>query len=358
MNNKRILIFNVNWLGDVLFSTAVLRNIRRNYPDSYIVCIIPSRCGLILEGNPNLDEVIIFDEKGKDKGIFAQLRFIRLLAGKKFDKVFLLHRSASRALICYLAGISERVGHYTKKRAFLLTKSIMPPDRDSLHRIDYYLNIIEQDGLKVYDRHTEFFFSEEDEKTVEKFLKDNAIIEKDFVVGVNLGGNWLPKRWPVSHWAMLIDRLIAELELKVIITGGDTDAVLVKEAQGLMEQQPIVASGVFGLKQFGALCKRLDLFITADTGPLHIANASGVKKVIALFGPTDPAITGPYPQEKTIILKKDIGCKIPCYKVDCKENRCMAAITPEEVLKQVKLIIAEKVYFDKPACRGDSNTHK
>ncbi len=338
MDNKRVLVFNVNWLGDVLFSTAVIRNIKRNYSDSYIACVIPSRCGQILEGNPNLNEVIIFDEKGKDKGILAKLKFIRLLAGKKFDMAFLLHRSASRALICYLAGIPERAGHYTKKRAFLLTKKIMPPDRDSLHRIDYYLDVIEKAGLKVYDRHTEFFFSKEDEKRAEKFLENQAIIEKDFVAGVNLGGNWLPKRWPVSHWAALIDRLIGELGLKVIITGSDSDAALIKEAQGLMKQQPIVAAGVFSLKQFGVLCKSLDLFITADTGPLHIANASGAKKIIALFGPTDPAVTGPYPQENAIILKKDIGCKIPCYQVDCKNNRCMAAITPEEVLKQVKVI--------------------
>lgn len=340
MNNKRILVFNVNWLGDVLFSTAVIRNIRRSYPDSYIACVIPSRCGLILEGSPNLDEVIIFDEKGKDKGVLAQLRFMRLLAGKKFDLVFLLHRSASRAFICYLAGIPQRIGHYTKKRAFLLTKNIMPPVRDSLHRIDYYLDVIEKTGLKVYDRHTEFFFSKEDEKNVEKFLKDNAIIEKDFIAGVNLGGNWLPKRWPVSYWAVLIDRLIGELGLKVIITGSDSDLDLVSQARVLIKRQPIVAAGMFSLKQFGALCKRLDLFITADTGPLHIANAVGAKKIIALFGPTDPLITGPYPQENVVILKKDIGCKIPCYKVDCKDNRCMAAIQPEEVLKQVKLIVA------------------
>jgi len=187
----------------------------------------------------------------------------------------------------------------------------------------------------------EFFFSKEDEKKVEKFLKDNAVIEKDFLVGVNLGGNWLPKRWPVSRWAALIDRLIGELGLKVIITGSDSDAALIKEAKGLMKQKPIVAAGEFTLKQFGALSRRLDLFITADTGPLHIANASGAKKIITLFGPTDPAVTGPYPQGNAVILKKDVGCKIPCYKVDCKDNRCMAAITPEEVLGQVKLILGK-----------------
>ncbi len=95
---QRILIFNVNWLGDVLFSTATIRNVRRNYPDSYIACIIPSRCYQILKGNPHLDEVIIFDEKDRHKGMLAKLNFISLLRNMKFDTVFLLHRSFSRAL--------------------------------------------------------------------------------------------------------------------------------------------------------------------------------------------------------------------------------------------------------------------
>ncbi|MCK9604707.1 MAG: glycosyltransferase family 9 protein, partial [Candidatus Omnitrophica bacterium] len=149
---KRILIFNVNWLGDVLFSTATIRNVRRNYPESYIACIIPSRCYPILKGNPYLDEVIIFDEKDRHKGILAKLNFISMLKNKKFDTVFLLHRSFSRALICRLAGIEQRIGYNTKKRSFLLTKKINMPKQDSLHRIDFYLNVIEKAGLRVEDR--------------------------------------------------------------------------------------------------------------------------------------------------------------------------------------------------------------
>ena len=132
--DKKILIFNVNWLGDVLFSTAVIRNVRRNFPESFIACIVPSRCYAILKDNPHLDEIIIFDEKDRHKGIFQQLDFVRSLREKQFDAVFLLHRSFSRALICRLAGIPERIGHYTKKRGFLLTKKIMPPKRDSRER--------------------------------------------------------------------------------------------------------------------------------------------------------------------------------------------------------------------------------
>lgn len=336
---KKILIFNVNWLGDVLFSTAAIRNIRYNYPESYIACIIPARCHDILEGNPHLDEIILFDERGKDKSILSKIRFTLFLKNKKFDTVFILHRSFTRALICYLAKIPERIGYYTKRRAWLLTKNINPLGLHAMHRLDYYLNIVAQSGLKIKDRFTEFYVSEKDLAYSEKFLRDNAVNNKDFLVGLNPGGNWGPKRWPAEHFATLADRLVKEFSAQIIITGGKKDLKLAKKILSLMKKKAILACGVFDLKQLGALCKRLDLFITADTGPLHIANAVGAKKIIALFGPTHPTITGPFPMNKVAIISKDVGCSIPCYKVRCRDNRCMSLITPEEVLGVVNRVV-------------------
>jgi len=335
---KRILIFNVNWLGDVLFSSATIRNIRRNYPNSYIACIIPSRCYPILKGNPHLDEVIIFDEHDRHKGVFEKLNFISLLKKKNFDTVFLLHRSFSRALICRLAGIKQRIGHYTKKRAFLLTKKIIPPKKDSLHRIDYYLDVIEKAGLRVEDRYLDFFFTPEDEASVNNFYQKNLLKDRDFVVAINPGGNWMPKRWPVDYWAQLADKLIDETGAKIIITGSISDLLLATKIKDAMRQAPLIACGVFNIKQLGALAHRVDLFITADTGPLHIANAVGAKKIIAIFGPTAQNITGPYPAINAVVLQKDTACPVPCYKVNCIDNRCMRAVTPQDVLAQVKQI--------------------
>jgi len=338
MAHKRILIFNVNWLGDVLFSTATIRNIRYNFPDSFIACIIPSSCYPVLKGNPNLDEIIIFDEKDRHRGIIGKLSFIQYLKRRKFETVFLLHRSFTRALICRIAGIPQRIGYYTKKRHFILTKTIIPPKKDTVHRIDYYLNIIEQAGLKVEDRFLDFFISEEDAKNADRLLQKKQIKKDDFLVAINPGGNWLPKRWLKEYWAMLSDKLIRDFGAKVVITGGHKDIELAEEIKGLMKEKPVIACGMLNVKGFAALCKRLDLFITADTGPLHIANSMGVKKIIAVFGPTCPDITGPYPAKNVVILQKDIGCRIPCYKVNCNDNRCMKAITPDEVIAQVRLI--------------------
>ncbi|MDD4899699.1 MAG: lipopolysaccharide heptosyltransferase II, partial [Candidatus Omnitrophica bacterium] len=302
---KRILIFNVNWVGDVLFSTAAIRNIRRNFPESFIACIIPSRCYQVLKGNPHLDEIIIYDEKDRHGHVFAKFDFVRMLKSKKFDLAILLHGSLTRALICRLADIPKRVGYNTKKRAFLLTKKIPVPSKDSLHRIDYYLNIIEQAGIKTEDRYLEFFFSESDEEFVDKFFSRHHLLLDDFVVGLNAGGNWDPKRWPKEYWARLADLLIEKLKAKVVITGGHQDVGLAKRITELMKEKPVVACGLFNLKQSGALFKKLSLFICADTGPLHIANAVGAKKIIALFGPTDPAVTGPFPGKNVVVMRKD-----------------------------------------------------
>lgn len=336
MKTERILIFNVNWLGDALFSTATIRNIRNNFPKSFIACVIPSRCYPILKDNPHLDEIIIFDERDRHKGILSKLNFVKMLKSKRFDTVFLLHRSFSRALICRLAKIPQRIGYYTAKRGFILTQKIRPPSKDTLHRIDYYLNLIEKAGLKVEDRYPEFFIRDEDIKFVNAFLDKSGINKDNFLVAINPGGNWRLKRWPIYYWAMLADRLITELGAKVIITGSHNDRRYAEDIKGLMKATPILACGVFNLKQFGALCKSSDLFITADTGPLHIANAMGTKRIIALFGPTSTEITGPYPNQNVTILSKDVGCKIPCYVVDCKDNRCMKAITVNDVINRIK----------------------
>ena len=213
------------------------------------------------------------------------------------------------------------------------------PKIDTIHRIDFYLNIIEKAGLKVEDRYTEFFINHEDENAVVDFLKKNHLREDDFIAVLNPGGNWGPKRWPKEYWGELADMLITTFKAKIILSGSQNDLNLANQIKKIMKEEPVITCGVLNLKQLAALAKRSDLFITGDTGPLHIANAIGAKRIIALFGPTSPSLTGPFPVKNTIVIQKDVNCKIPCYKVNCKDNRCMKAITPKDVLAEAKKIL-------------------
>jgi len=331
---KRILIVNVNWLGDVLMSTASIRAIKKAYPESYLACMVPKRCVEVLSGNPNLDEIIVFDEKDTHKWLSAQIRFIRELKKKKFDIAFLFHRSFTRALIPFLAGIPERIGYCTKKRGMLLTRKIALPE-DDIHRLDYYLNIPESYGVKSDGRYYEFFISDNDREFINNKLKELGIKQDDFVVVINPGGNWAPKRWPKENFARLSDKLINELGARIIISGADKDVELANEISSLMKQKPIILAGATNLKQLGALMEAVDLVISADSGPMHIAAAMGTD-LIALFGPTKAALTSPLGKGKIAIIQMEVGCEIPCYKVNCKDSRCMKAISPDYVFKEAR----------------------
>ena len=152
---------------------------------------------------------------------------------------------------------------------------------------------------------------------------------------LNPGGNWDLKRWPKENFARLGKRLIKEYQAKVIITGARADLNLAQDIAAQMEQQPLIFCGKTTLKQLAALMAKVSLVISNDSGPMHIA-VSQKTKVIALFGPTSPQITGPYGRGNYTVIHRDVGCATPCYQLDCSDNRCMKAITVDDVLQAVE----------------------
>lgn len=331
---QRILIVNVNWRGDVLFSTPFIRAIRKKYPDAFIGCLVASRCVAILKNNPHLNEVLVLDEDGEHRGLFGKLRLIKLLRSKHFDSAFLLHRSFTRTLICYLAAIHQRIGYYTRKRSILLTKSVPQPIKE-VHKVEYFLNIARFYAIEADDKDYEFVLSGEDKNYVSQLLIKNDLSDCKFLVAINPGGNWDLKRWPQENFAVLADRLIADYSAAVIITGAKNDLGLARNIAALMKNAPLILCGETSLGQLAALMARADLVISGDSGPMHIAISQGTR-VIALFGPTSPRITGPYGKGEYTIIQKNDECEVPCHKLDCQNNRCMKAIDVKEVLKEIK----------------------
>ncbi|PIU41769.1 MAG: lipopolysaccharide heptosyltransferase II [Candidatus Omnitrophica bacterium CG07_land_8_20_14_0_80_42_15] len=335
--SKRIFIFNVNWLGDVLFSTALLRALRTAYPDSFIACAIPPRCREILELNPDLDEIIIYDEKLAHSSVLGKLRFVSELKKRKFDTAFLLHRSLTRALITYLAGIRERIGYHTKKRAFFLTKAI-EPDKGEVHRADYFLGLAKAMGIKDATRSYRFFIKEDDRGYIKKLLAAKGIKENDRVAVINAGGNWEPKRWPKENFVELADDLIKEFGLKIIISGEAKDEGLGEFIVSLMKKDAVILCGETNLKQLAALMERANLVVSGDTGPMHIAAAMGAP-TIALFGPTSPRVTGPRNSGKFAVIWKIEKCKVPCYDLSCTDNECMKRIKVADVMAEARKML-------------------
>ncbi len=331
---KKILIINVNWLGDVIFSTPFIRAVRETYPESYIACVVVPRCREILEANSRINELITFNENGFDAGIIGKIRFIMKLRREKFDAAFILHRSFTRALITSLAGIKERIGYDTKGRGFLLTKKLKQPDRD-IHKVEYFLKLAEAAGADISKKNYELFLTDADRRKADAILASLDIKAGERFIVLNPGGNWDPKRWPAENFFSLGDRLAEKYGVKILISGGKKDEGLAEEIARGMHYKAVSLCGKTSVRELAAIFEKAGLVVSGDSGPMHISVSTGTA-TIAIFGPTSPGITGPYGGGRYTVIQKDIGCAVPCYDMSCKENRCMKAVAVEDVMAVIE----------------------
>ncbi len=334
---KKILIVNVNWIGDVLFSTPAIRALRRHFPDAHIACMVVPRCREVLELNPNINELIIYDEKGEYKGLTGKMRLISELKARSFDIVFLFHRSLTRTLMVALSGIKERVGIDNPKRGFLLSRKVLPPPPD-IHKVEQFLNIVKVTGVRDCGKDMEVHVSKSDEAFAEAFLKSQGIKRGEPFVVLNAGGNWDMKRWPAENFAELGNKLGKEYGMPVVLTGAGKDVGLAEKIAGMMKKKPVIAAGTTSLRQLASIMKRSALVVSNDSGPMHIAVSQGAR-TIAIFGPTDPKLTGPYGSGIYKVLQKSSGkpgCKIPCYNLRCEDALCMKAVSVDDVMREAE----------------------
>lgn len=328
---KRILIVNVNWIGDTLFATPLMRALRDNLPDAYIAVLTHPRCHQILEGNPNINEVILYNDRYLLRRLPTKFSLISLIRSKEFDTSFILRRSLSRTMLMFLCKIPQRIGYDNRKSGFLLTKRVKMPAKN-LHRVEYFLDLARSVGIEPKSANYEFFVSDKDRDKADEILQREGLKGKESFIAINAGGNWDLKRWPVEDFAELGDEIFDRFNTKVVLTGAEKDIGLCKNISNLMRTEPVLLCGKTDLKTLGAVFEKAKWVISNDSGPMHIA--IGVKSpVIALFGPTSPSITGPYGDSLYKVLQKKVDCDIPCYNLSCKDNKCMKAITLKDVLE-------------------------
>lgn len=328
---ERILIVEVNWLGDVLFSTPAIRAIRKKYPGAYIAALVVPRCKAVLLGNNYLDEVMVLDEDGRHKGWWGKLCLIRELRNRRFSIAYFFKTSLTRVSWAFWAGIPKRIGFAVKGKGLFLTERVVLP-KENFHRADSYYYLVTGVRIPENECYCDFFVGLEDRHFVDDLLKKHGIPEDKKIVVLHVGGNWRLKRWPQESFASLIDTLGECYGVQVVITGAFTDHPLATEIAARTRNKPFVACGLTTLKQLGALFARCDFVVSADSGPLHIA-LSMQARTISLFGPTAPEVTGPLGRgEFAILRKKDLDCVIPCYNLKCEDNVCMSAIKNEDVL--------------------------
>ena len=344
MEKIRILFVKLSAIGDVVQTLPALEAIARTFPGCEIDWVVEEAAAGILEGHPMLNRVLI----SKRRSLFRMLRhpstffkgirgireFVRELRRDQYDIAIDFQGLLKSGVLIGLARARRKIGFdRTRELSYLFLNERLPPydiDRHALERyldIARYLGAVDPSPICTLPIERERSFVEERLRAV---VPETS---KGRLVIINPVARWRTKLWSEERFAELGDRLVAERSATVIFTGGKEDGETIERITGMMRQRAFNWAGTTSLKELAALAERADLFITTDTGPMHLAAAAG-GRVIALFGPTAPWRTGPHGSEHRVI-RHAMPCS-PCFSRTCSEGlRCMEAITVDDVMAQV-----------------------
>ena len=355
--NEKILVRGVNWIGDAVMTLPALRSLKKVFPESRLSLLVKPSVAPIFEKSPFIDEVILYEEKG----FIGKLRLARRLKKDRFSRAILLQNAFDAALISFLAGIPERSGYDRDGRGRLLTRAI-PYDSDDrkVHHVDYYLNLLGASGMAVEYLRPWIRLALEERLSARKRFADS----RRPVLGINAGAAYgSAKRWLPQGFAEVADWFIRDTGGTAVIFGGAAERWITDEIEKKLRHllregsgsRADVGSGTLlnltgktSLRELIGLISECDVFLGNDSGPMHIAYAVGTP-VVALFGSTDPDLTGPLGKGDSV-LRADLECS-PCFERTCRKNelQCMNGISSDDVYLAIreKLPGAPAVFFDR-----------
>ncbi len=354
---KNILVIRTDRIGDVVLTTPMIALLRKMYPQSKITILVTPQTREIVDGNPYLNEIMIDDRKKLHKGLTGYIKLIQEVKKRTFDLAIVLHTKKRTTLLCFLAGIPNRIGYKNNKLGFLLTQGIADMRPQGIkHEVQYCLDVLNyiKKGTGEPTDQSNFAFhpsikeirslsylkpyvstKKESEEWVKREFSKSEIKESDDVIAIHPGASCISKRWPVKNFAELISKIHTKHQVKIILVGGDDTRAIAEEISQLTSAPIIDFVGKTNLSQFISLLKHCRLLISNDSGPVHLAGALNVK-VLAIFGRNqsglNPQRWGPL-GEDSVVLHKDVGCQV-CLAHRCVIGfKCLEAITPQEVLE-------------------------
>lgn len=342
---KNILVIMMGGIGNMIFLTPALKALRKALPSSSFCFLLgPHGAEKAIEGSGLIDKEIVI-EPDKYKGLSGYAQLIRELKKERFTLSITSTGTnpVKSGLLCFLSGIKFRSGENVGGKGFFYNLKI-PLDKDR-HEVESNIQLIQSLGIEVKDRSLFVQRSEEDKK----FARDLFVqygLEGKLVTGIHPGSGIHQagfKRWPRERFSQLADQLSDRLEAAVMLFGGADEVELADDIKKMMHSEPIVTSGKTSLAQTAALVEKCRLFISNDSGLLHVAGAVNTP-AIAIFGPTNPKRTGPY-SDSSVVIRKELSCS-PCYQgkpVRCSHLECLNLITVAEVFEEARKILEKNV---------------
>ena len=331
----KVLILKPSSLGDVVHALPVVRLIKLAKPEAKIHWWINRELMPLLEWDPDIDRLFPFDRHlwAKPRGWPVMASTISDLRAERYDWILDLQsliRSSAIGWLSHgtiLAGLED-----WREAAPLLHDLTVPrPTRDT-HAVDWYLSLIRKLGIPT-DRSFEWFPRTGRGTDLFKASWPEAL--EGTWIGLQPGARWDTKRWPPEYYANLAARLLQERpDARIVIFGGKADREIGEQIVGQSGDQVLNLAGKISLNLLVEWMRHVQLLVTNDTGPMHIAAAMN-RSIIAIFGPTNPGRTGPYRQADAV-MQASLGC-VPCMSQRCalrEKLACLHAITVNAVAER------------------------
>lgn len=335
---KTILVVSSTALGDTLLSTPAIRAARKAYPSARIVALFNAYNMELFKNNPNINDVTPY-YGGYKKFISTALA----LRSYNFDLALIFHGNEPQATpLCYLSGARFifKLPNSSDWNFLLSNREPITKWNELRHGIEARLKTAALAGCKADGFKMDLFIENSDTGAASDFLKSVGVNSDDFLIGFQPGASTLSRQWFPDRFVSLGKRLIEKYPfVKILLTGSPDEKALCEAIAKRIGPSAVVSAGAVTLNQGAALIKKLKCFITGDTGPMHIAYAVGTP-VVALYAVSDPQRTGPLlDAHKHRVIKKPRYCE-PCASKKCEYQKCMEAISVDEVLGAVTGISA------------------
>jgi heptosyltransferase-2 len=338
---KRILVIRLDRLGDVILSTPVLQALRSHFPHAFIAMMVQPACHDVVEGNPYLNEVILYDKESAHHSVAATIRFARTLRQFEFDTALVLHPSNRSHWIPWLARIPVRIG-YDRKCGWLLTHRIPHLKQEGQkHEAIYTLELLELFGISPATPKSFVPIHDWAKQRVDALFTESSIQPSDQLVAIHPSASCISKRWMPDRFAQVADRLITEQGIKICLVAADTDALYAHQVAQGMRRVPVNFAGRLSVAELAALLARCRLLISNDSGPVHVAAAVGTP-VVDIFGRNQRGLSplrwDPL-GEGHIILHKEVGC-VTCLAHNCDiDFLCLTSLSVDEVYQAALTIL-------------------
>jgi heptosyltransferase II len=336
MPYRRILVRATNWVGDAVMSLPALDALRRRFPEAHIAILARPSVADLYADEPFADEVIPYRApKGwaglNDKRVVAQA-----LRARRFDCALLLQNAFEAAALAWMAHIPHRIGYNRDARGMLLTRPVPVPQAGEIpaHQRFYYLELLKRAGIiDSYPGDVEVRLTSASSAAEQGRQRFAQLGIDGFIIGVSPGAaSGGAKRWIPERFAEAAIQLARKRQATVAIFGTPEEAELGAQVAQTIAAHAVPTINVAGqtsLREFIHMAAACRLFLTNDSGSMHVASALGVPTVV-VFGPTDENATGPAGHAYAV-LREPVECA-PCHRRECPiDHRCMTRVSAGRV---------------------------